>query len=398
MGSSDIGWYRYSYSFYDDLSHPNEETSDLKLLSWESSHLDTLITSIDIFSSLGKSGLVFAKPNEHKIFQYEGGIKTWRQRRCKHFGERAWLKDKVFISIGHDLSSFSQYSNLEELNVSGVSEFPLYIEDIKTIEELNVAGFKDVNRLLDSIHFLTDLRKLTLVYGSINRLPTYLDKLQFLKSLHVDGSTLRKPPSSFSGLASLTELSIRVPKRALISWHQIFDLENLKRLTVYGASKWWEDPIYDRRGDNNRSSPSDHKLRGKLNIREPNSNVEEITFYRTKVRFKLEEFFEIPSLKRLTIRRCIIRRKIKLDSVGSNISFIEIGFGDGWRPWGRKTNLKVFPGVLLSAPNLDTLDLSWNNIRKFQGLPEESSVQVLNLSVNNIKHVPEGIGNLSSLI
>ncbi|KAF8029249.1 hypothetical protein BT93_E1807 [Corymbia citriodora subsp. variegata] len=138
--------------------------------------------------------------------------------------------------------------NLEELNLQSCKNLIEAHESIAYLEKLQVLNFCECSELSVFPNELKSKSLRTLNFekcSKFERFPDILNKLEALKELHLEGTSIKGLPASIENLVSLKRMYLWDCKNLMSLPSSIYKLQNLKALYLGSCTNLIEFPKYD---------------------------------------------------------------------------------------------------------------------------------------------------------
>jgi Leucine-rich repeat (LRR) protein len=308
---------------------------------------------------------------------------------------------------------FSQVPTLEILILEGCTSLVQVHESIgylKRLVLLNLRKCKKLRNLPSSIYNLESLKTLVLSECfNLKKLPDYSRNMMALTELRVENTAIKQLPSSFSLLKNLETLSLR-GSECLVESPKFLKTSRLKKLILEGCISLVEV----------HKSIGLLKILKKLNLggckklRNLPSCISNLELLESLVLSDCLELDKLPeqlgnmkSLKLLLAGKTTIEQRPSSLGLMRNPTIMPLlgcGVPSSSRisPKGSK-HISIFPSTskLWSLTNLRQLDLSGRNLSEDE-FPIEfgllSSLDILDLSRNNFRTLPDCINYLPALL
>jgi Leucine-rich repeat (LRR) protein len=270
------------------------------------------------------------------------------------------------------LPDFSGVPNLEKLILKGCESLTEVHPSLVHHKKVVLVNLQDCNSLksLPGKLEMSSLKKLILSGCCEFRfLPEFGRKMENLSILALEGTAIRKLPSSLGCLVGLTHLNLKDCKTLVCLPDTIHGLNSLIILEISGCSKLYTLPD------------------GLKEIK----SLEELHANDTAIDELPSSIFFLDSLKILSFVGC------KGPLAKSMNSFLPFNWMFGSQP--ASTGFR-FPTSVLSFPSLKHLNLSYCNLSE-ESIPDYfchlSSLDSLNLTGNNFVIIPNSISKLSRM-
>jgi Leucine-rich repeat (LRR) protein len=139
-----------------------------------------------------------------------------------------------------DTPNFTEVPNLEKLVVDGCTNLREVHPTIgvhKRLTLLNLKGCKNLSSLPSKLE-MESLEILILSGCSkVNNIPEFMENMECLTKLYLDGTAITKLPTSFKHLSGLGSLNLRDCKNLLCLPTTLFNMKSIKYLNISGCSK-----------------------------------------------------------------------------------------------------------------------------------------------------------------
>jgi len=253
-------------------------------------------------------------------------------------------------------SSIQNLTNLSSL-LLGSNELRSLPEAIGNLPNLTILslGENSIESIPRSIKTLTNLTELTLNRNPLTTLPQEVGLLQNLTILRLQLCKLTSLPDELSSLINLKELNASGNELHNHIPSFIFGLSNLETLDLH-FNKLTSLLPRIRNSKNNNNNNNNNSVDSNF-CDQNGASSSEIKFF----------WSGLPKLKRLVLSENIIT--------------------------------EISPNTISFATNLDTLDLSYNQIAKIASdIKSLTSLSYLDLSTNNLSSIPVELNSLINLV